>query len=636
MKTLSVFIFLILFILINFNYLQAESQNNNQLLVNELVVMGELEDQELSIDKAPEVFASESLKDQLTKTNVDIISSGGASGQTSLFYRGMPPEHSAILLDGIPLNDPSGASGSADLSIINFIQPTEIRMTSPSPSTPSSKVYSAGSTVNIETSPRGRNSLYFVQSEIHDPLSWRIKGGVHPKWDNGSFNLRLAINESLEDYAADPKDGNSEKDPSKNYYASAGGEVTLDDCCFWLSHLHYIQNEGNLDLHGGTNGDDPNYTAKSHLWQGKTQLEGSFLDDIWNQKLILSHMHSQRKYQNLTDRVHPLDTIDEKYIGKRTILSWHHLLELEKYQQISMGTNRIWETALIDSESNSKWGPYSQYLEKKAIPSQELFLLYESLWQKHWLLNAGQELKLPKQRAESWDFQVLGGYRFNKRGQEIYLSYRTLTKFPSLSQLYGQMGNELLKDEKSRITELVYLHPLQTPDSFIKASLFHSSYRHLIQFDPQKGIANIGESYSQGVELQAQSSFSERWIFNLITTYLNTLDKKSDLPLLRRPNWLLSSHLSYHQQNWGKWTIDFIYRGEREDISDNPQDSYQRMTLKPYNLWHLGFKKVFFKKLTLLFQIKNLLNTHYQEVYGYDAKDRSFSLTLSSKGIRKG
>src|SRR5258708_3419484 len=47
---------------------------------------------------------------------VNIVQSGGAGGQTSLFIRGTNSNHTKVLLDGIDVSDPSTANGVADIS----------------------------------------------------------------------------------------------------------------------------------------------------------------------------------------------------------------------------------------------------------------------------------------------------------------------------------------------------------------------------------------------------------------------------------------------------------------------------------------------------------------------------------------
>src|SRR5438477_9340670 len=58
-----------------------------------------------------------SLPDVLRQVpGLNIVQTGGAGGQTSLFIRGANSNHTKVLLDGIDTADPSTANGAADIS----------------------------------------------------------------------------------------------------------------------------------------------------------------------------------------------------------------------------------------------------------------------------------------------------------------------------------------------------------------------------------------------------------------------------------------------------------------------------------------------------------------------------------------
>ncbi len=54
-----------------------------------------------------------SLPDVLREVpGLNIVQTGGAGGQTSIFMRGTNPNHTKVLLDGIDISDPSTPSGA--------------------------------------------------------------------------------------------------------------------------------------------------------------------------------------------------------------------------------------------------------------------------------------------------------------------------------------------------------------------------------------------------------------------------------------------------------------------------------------------------------------------------------------------
>ena len=74
---------------------------------------------------------------------LDIVQTGGAGGQTSLFMRGTNANHTKVLLDGIDIADPSTPSGAADIckllagdiAQVEVLRgPQSARFTAPTPS----------------------------------------------------------------------------------------------------------------------------------------------------------------------------------------------------------------------------------------------------------------------------------------------------------------------------------------------------------------------------------------------------------------------------------------------------------------------------------------------------------------------
>ena len=84
--------------------------------------------------------------------------------------------------------------------------------------------------------------------------------------------------------------------------------------------------------------------------------------------------------------------------------------------------------------------------------------------------------------------------------------------------------------------------------------------------------------------------------------------------MLRRPENKVGLYTSYSFNPKTNINADVIWVGAREDIDFS---TYQRIELKGYVLVNVAAHYNVFDFMRLNLRIENLLNTEYEEVYGY-------------------
>ncbi len=183
---------------------------------------------------------------------------------------------------------------------------------------------------------------------------------------------------------------------------------------------------------------------------------------------------------------------------------------------------------------------------------------------------------------------------------------------PSLGELYfPYSGNKNLKEEELKSIEAGFSY------ENITLNFYKNYFKNLIDFDPLTyKFENIGKAETKGVELSFKNSF-----LILSLNYLkseNLIDKKE---LLRRPNFYGNLTLK-KEFEYFKIFLSTIYVGERWDINQ----SFERIKMKPFMREDLSLSLKIKGNLIPKLKIENLFNSSYEEISGYKALGRRFIL----------
>ncbi|MGA8265307.1 MAG: TonB-dependent receptor plug domain-containing protein, partial [Ignavibacteriaceae bacterium] len=225
------------------------------------------------------------------------ISQQGAPGAfTQVYIRGADPSQTQVLIDGIDMNmanDPSNTYDFADLSADNVDRIEIIRG-------PQSTLYGSDAlagVINIITKKGNGKPKFSLSTEGGSYNTYKGTLGLSGALNQMNYSLALSKFKTDGFSAADKKFGNTEKDGTDNYNASAriGYEINNN---FNLNFFgRFTKANTSLDQTGGLYGDDSTY--KYNLEEGAYRLEGNLklFDGDWNQKFGISFSRNLRKYK---------------------------------------------------------------------------------------------------------------------------------------------------------------------------------------------------------------------------------------------------------------------------------------------------------------------------------------------------
>ncbi len=211
-------------------------------------------------------------------------------------------------------------------------------------------------------------------------------------------------------------------------------------------------------------------------------------------------------------------------------------------------------------------------------------------------------------------------------GWKAIVQASTAFKAPSFNELYFPFfGNPALKPERARSVEAALQYARDA--SFVRASLFRTSTRDLIVFDPLLLLANnIDRARVNGLELSGRTSF-DGWTLSASLTLQRPIDEATGQRLLRRANRNLGLAVA---KSFGRWrvTADAQAAGMRFDSDIN---SFARTELAGYGVANFGVRYEVVRGTTVGLSITNAFDKRYALVDGYHTAGRVMTISLGAR-----
>lgn len=218
-------------------------------------------------------------------------------------------------------------------------------------------------------------------------------------------------------------------------------------------------------------------------------------------------------------------------------------------------------------------------------------------------------------------------FDFGKNTLKVLASYSTAYITPSLFQLYDPIyGNAELEPEENTTIEAGLEFSNESP---LRASVvyFRRNENNFVDFvtvNPDLFLyeyQNVGDEFTaSGIEVEVATTIAKKLM--LTANYTNTTP--DDRFSLRIPEHKANVRAAY---TFGKATnlgLTFQYVGERDDSFFNSETfENETIALESYNLLGLSFGTNVSKNLEVFASISNLLDSEYEELYRYQTTGRN-------------
>ncbi len=473
--------------------------------------------------------------------------SGGPGQQASAFLRGNSSRSVLVLLDGVPLNDPSEANGAFNFGndLLFDVERIEVLRG------PASSLYGSaavGGVVNLVTR-RAASRPFAPYGELAGGTQGTVRGGLGATGTLGAFDYLASANGLHTD---------GFNATARRFTRTLNERDGLQGGAFALrlgwtpvegsrveGTLRYRQNRFDLD---SVPRDDPNFTGDDRRLMGQLRAETRLLDGLWTTGFRVAFTQDRRAYVNLPDARSTASTRDY-YRGERLGFDWGNTLRLPGLGFATDGALNFGVTHAREEVFSLAGNTPFQTRVNAAQDSTAGHIALQYRLFERMDVTAGLRHDAVGSFTGATTWRAGFVYHVPELGARLRASGGSGFNAPSLFQRFGTIGtafrgNPNLRPERSLGYELggELDLPLFGRADFatLGATWFQSRVRDLIIFQGSS-VANVDRANLQGVELTLAVRPAPWLSAELGWTITDATDARTGRPLPRRPEHVISA-----------------------------------------------------------------------------------------------
>jgi len=538
---------------------------------------------------------------------VDVVESGDAGKQTSVFLRGTNSTQTLVLVDGVKLNSPFFSG--YDFSALSTQDVERIEVTRG----PFSALYGSdavGGVISIWTrapskEPAGRASVAFGNKSFHEETLFASAG---------AGDVSIAVS------GRDVRDGGDRE--------TVAGQT--------------VDNDGWRDREAAVNlrwapSDDLSVGALYSRIFARSQIPSDGFEvtphhDTDFAQTLASIPISWRAAENNRLQasisavdLHPTSVDSDQPLGAKSDTR-ARTQALRVVDRWDLGSQTLSATASYEGSTVDESDPFGGRLDGRRI----------HLW------GVGAE-----DRASLFSGRLVAvfGIRYDRHSEfgdstnprvsivwvpeprtAVRASYGTAFRAPSIGELFYPFGgNPDLQPERSKSYELGF-HERRGPVEF-DVALFRNDIRDLIQYVFAENLnENVGRARTEGVEFSTAARFASDLTGTLSYTYLRAIDEETRLPLQRRPRHRASIDLAWSPARFLA-TVSAIFVGRRSDVD---AATFATIEDPSYVRFDAFFRYALVPHVEPFLRVENLTDRKYAEADGFPAPRRRIAAGVSA------
>ena len=551
---------------------------------------------------------------------------GGPGTLSNIYLRGGSASYTHVVIDGVEMNltsDPNGVYDFASLSSDNIDRIEVLRG-------PQSILYGSDAmagVINIITRKGSGSPRLSLLAEGGSFNTYRGNAGLSGVLKD--FNYSVSLNRTKSDgfSASNEKYGNTEKDGYQKDNVSTVIGYKFSEAVKLNFYFRFLKSKADYDQ-SGIYGDDPTYKFNQEEFSLRGETEIALFENSWDQKLGASFIRNIRKYSYDETENNP-SASTSLYDGRKLKLDWQNNLSFSENDLLSLGVDFEIDEAVSEFYSYSSFGDFTSLFPKSdsktfGVYVQEQLKIMDVLF-----ASAGARLDNHDKFGQSFTYRIAPAYIIWQTGTKLKATFGTGFKTPSLFYLYDPaFGNPDLKPEKSFGWDAGIEQFFWNKGISFGVTYFQNDYEDLFGFDSNFRTVNVNTAETKGLEVYSTIKPFFGFDAKVNYTYTDASDKsdglsQEDRKLIRRPENKIGGYISYNFSAKANANVEMIYVGKRDDLDFGTFPS-ERIQLEPYVLLNVAAHYRLLDFLRLNLRVENLLDSDYEEVFGYGTAGISF------------
>ncbi len=545
------------------------------------------------------------------------------SNQT-VYVRGSSAGRTLILMDGIPVYDPSVNNNYFDLNLISLNNVESIEICRGAQSTLYGSDAVAG-VINIITIKKDITKPFNVKASASAGNYGTYRGNVqlNGRANKLIYNIRYEKLTSNGFSSAYDSAGfkNFDKDSYNGDVAAASLEYRVMSDLSFKTFIQYSRYKTGLDAGAFTDEKDYTVNNKSLI----TGLNAHYQKNNINITGNYQYTETRRNYFNDSlDQPGFIIFSTDNYVGQTHFAEVFNNINLSKNFTLLQGTDYRYSNFHSEYFSLSSYGPYTSIFKDTSQSQSSLYgsLLYKALTEKL-NIELGGRLNVHSRYGSNSTYTFNPSYSINGHFR-FFGSLATGFKAPTLYQLYSDYGNLGLKPERSKTYEIGFQqqHKLLTT----RIVYFDRKITDGLDFDNVNfKYFNFTSQKVHGIEVETKIIPAKNFIISANYTYLKpreesqsriTFKDSTYTYLIKRPANTLNINAGYQFGNGIYISISGKYASSHYDVGDYQQPD---ILLNSYFLLNANAEYKFKKYIRLFVTAQNLFNKKFFDIRGYNS-----------------